>query len=112
MAVGAIRLRCLCLQLLLDFHERLGALVIHQPFTLGLFVERQNGQSRNTAVTSSLLQEPLGTGDTDLAECPIRFRGETLQFKGGVQAFGVRALDEVERRSEQLFKAVLWRMNQ
>lgn len=106
-AVGTIRLRCLRLQLLLNFQERLGALVIHQPFTLGLFVERQNGQTRNTAVASSLLQEPLGTGDTDLTERPVGFRGETLQFKGGLQAFGVRAADEVERRSEQLFKAVL-----
>lgn len=106
-SICSVRLGRLRFELLLNLHERLGALVIHQPFTLCLFVKRQDRQSRDTAVASGLLQEPLGAWDTDLAECPVGFRGEPLQFECGFERFCVGCLCQGGRGSEQLFKAVL-----
>lgn len=92
MTIRAVRLGRLRLELLLHLQERLGAFVIHEPLALGLFVKRQDGQARDAAIAAGLLQEPLGTRDTDLAECPIRLGGETLQFESGLEGFGVRGL--------------------
>lgn len=100
MTIRAVRLGRLRLELLLHLQKRLGALVIDEPLALDLFVKRQDGQARDAAVAAGLLQEPLGAGDTDLAERPVGLGGETLQLESGLERFGVRCLFQGGGRSE------------